>query len=108
MRIRQGTARADVEAHLPLLTVVEEGNVEVQRRSSPTFFPSQSSRMRVRPSPVGAVDVEGLSLRLLPRVPPLPLLSTVEEGSVEVPKRKRRKRRSRQLNARAIADGMIL
>merc|ERR1719370_1428842 len=36
--------------------------------------------MRVR---LGVVDVEGLSLRLQSRVPPLPLLSTVEEGNAE-------------------------
>merc|ERR1719233_1623373 len=36
--------------------------------------------MRVR---LGAVDVEGLSLRLQSRVPPLPLLSTEEEGHAE-------------------------
>merc|ERR1719209_2245490 len=120
MRIRLGpVGTGDVEGMLlrllsrvpplPLLLTVEEGNVDFPRRmSSPTYSPSQSSRMRMSPS--GAVDVEGLSLRLLQRVPPLPLLSTMEEGSAEVPRRKIRirKRRLRKLNARVIADGLIL
>merc|ERR1712083_416608 len=67
-------------------------------------------RMRIRLGPGGVVDVEGLSLRLLSRVSLLPLLATMEEGSAEVPRRKIRirKRRLRKLNARAIADGLIL
>merc|ERR1719233_1963671 len=116
MRIRLGpVGTGDVEglllrllsrgSPLPLLLTVEEGNVDFPRT---TFSPSQSSRMRM--SLAGVVDVEGLSLRLLQRVPPLPLLSTMEEGSAEVPRRKIRirKRRLRKLNARAIADGLIL
>merc|ERR1712083_721907 len=99
MRIRLGPLGVvDVEGLLPrllsrvlpLLTTVEEGNADFSRRMSLA----------------GAVDVEGLSLRLLQRVPPLPVLSTVEEGSAEVPRRKIR--RLRKLNARAIADGLIL
>merc|ERR1719289_383892 len=114
MRIRLGpVGTGDVEglllrllsrgSPLPLLLTVEEGNVDFPRT---TFSPSQSLRMSL----AGVVDVEGLSLRLLQRVPPLPLLSTMEEGSAEVPRRKIRirKRRLRKLNARAIADGLIL
>merc|ERR1719233_2632850 len=96
---------------LPLLSTVEEGNAERRRmrKEDAEVFPPQRL-MRIRLSPAGTGDVEGLSLRLLQRVPPLPILSTMEEGSAEVPRRKIRirKRRLRKLNARAIADGLIL
>merc|ERR1719233_2365172 len=52
---------------------------------------------------VGGVEVP--SLRLLSRVLPLPFLSTVELGNVEVPKRKIR---LKKLNVREIADCLIL
>merc|ERR1719402_1595661 len=80
---------------LPLLPTVEEGNAEVPiRKKRVRKLTVEEVMMRLmRPRPVGTEDVEELSLRLLSRVPPLPLLPTVEEGNAEVPIRKIRVRK---------------
>merc|ERR1719233_2028859 len=71
---------------LPLLSTVEEGNAMRMRKEDAEVFPPLR-QMRIRLGPVGTGDVEGMSLRLLARVPPLPLLLTVEEGNVDFPRR---------------------
>merc|ERR1719233_2869360 len=113
--MRLGVGDAGVFPQLPpprMGTRLEVGDAEMFPQLPP---PRMGMRMEVGdaemfpqlPPPrmgmrLGVGGVEVPSLRLLSRVPPpLPFLSTVEEGNVEVPKRKIG---LKKLNVREIAD----
>merc|ERR1712200_299583 len=96
MRMEAGDAEMFPQLPPPRMGMrLEVGDAEM--------FPQLPPPRMIMKQGVGGVEVP--SLRLLSRGPPLLFLSMVEEGNVEVPKRKIR---LKKLNVKEIADYLIL